>query len=180
MASEHPLSFSNQLDVSSPYSFDIGSNDDSLCEDLIRDPLRGHDARHHLHFVDSVEAWFIGGFYGQRGRSPQKDEAPGFTQRARLNQPSFAAKRSHLLSLKCVHCPFIRSIAQFFAVYDFCCQEAGQKSPFGKRRTLQENTFLKSIQLCSLCLRLVQFFNNNAWKSDSLSSCVWAALTKCW
>ena len=174
MASEHPLSFSNQLDVSSPYSFDIGSNDDSLwesshsCEDLIRDPLRGHDAPHHLHFVDSVEAWFIGGFYGQRGRSPQKDEAPGFTQRARLNQPSFAAKRSHLLSLKCVHCPFIRSIAQFVALYDFwrfvChyCKEAGQKSPSGKRRTLQENTFLKSIQLCSLCLRLVQFFNNNA------------------
>ena len=62
MASEHPLSFSNQLDVSSPYSSDIGDNDDSLwesshsCEDLILDPLRGHDARHHLHFVDSVEA----------------------------------------------------------------------------------------------------------------------------
>ena len=62
MASEHPLSFSNQLDVSSPYSSDIGDNDDSLweslhiCEDLIRDPLRGHDARRHLHFVDFVEA----------------------------------------------------------------------------------------------------------------------------
>ena len=143
MASEHPLSFSNQLDVSSPYSSDIGDNDDSLwesshsCEDLIRDPLRGHDARHHLHFVDSVEAWFIGGFYGQRGRSPQKDEPPGFTQRARLNQPSFAVKRSHLLSLKCVLCPLIRSIAQFFALYDVwrfvChCKEAGQKSPSGE------------------------------------------------
>ena len=62
MASEHPLSFSNQLDVSFPYSSGIGSNDDSLwesshsCEDLIRDPLRGHDARRHLRFVDSVEA----------------------------------------------------------------------------------------------------------------------------
>ena len=172
MASEHPLSFSNQLDVSFPYSSDIGDNDDSLwesshsCEDLIRDPLRGHDAPHHLHFVDSVEAWFIGGFYGQRGRSPQKDEAQGFTPRAQLNQPSFAAKRSHLLSLKCVHCPFIRSIAQFFAVYYFrrfvchCCKEAGQKSPSGKRRTLQKIHQIHSILF--ILPTVAVLLNNNA------------------